>query len=93
GKELAYVENRDLIRIYNLASKQSRTILNTNQIFAWMENDQYFQWSPDSKWLLFDYSVPGSAVGEVGLVSADGKKIINLTESGFNDFRPKWVMG
>lgn len=93
GKELAYVENRDLIRIYNLASKQSRTILNTNQIFAWMENDQYFQWSPDSKWLLFDYSVPGSAVGEVGLVSADGKKIVNLTESGFNDFRPKWVMG
>ncbi|MEN9600291.1 MAG: hypothetical protein RL596_2615, partial [Bacteroidota bacterium] len=93
GKELAYVENRDLIRIYNLTTKQSRTILTNNHIFSWMENDQYFQWSPDSKWLLFDYSMPGSAVGEVGLVSADGKKIINLTESGFNDFRPKWVMG
>jgi tricorn protease len=93
GKELAFVENRDQIRIYNLASKQSRTILTNNHIFAWMENDQYFQWSPDSKWLLFDYSMPGSAVGEAGLVSADGKKIMNLTESGFNDFSPKWVMG
>ena len=93
GKELAFVENRNNVRIYNLASKQSRTILNTNQIFAWMENDQYYQWSPDSKWLLFDYAVPGSAVGEVGLASADGKKIMNITESGFNDYRPKWVLG
>lgn len=93
GKEMAYVENRNTVRIYNFTSKQSRSILNTNQIFAWMENDQYYQWSPDSKWLLFDYAVPGSAVGEVGLASADGKKIMNITESGFNDYRPKWVMG
>ena len=49
--------------------------------------------SPDSKWLLFDYAVVGSAVGEVGLASVDGKKIMNITESGFNDYRPKWVMG
>ncbi|KAF0242053.1 MAG: peptidase [Chitinophagaceae bacterium] len=93
GKEMAYVENRDNVRIYNFATKQARSILNTKQIFAWMENDQYYQWSPDSKWLLFDYSVPGSAVGEVGLASVDGKKIMNITENGFNDYRPKWVMG
>jgi Tol biopolymer transport system component/C-terminal processing protease CtpA/Prc len=93
GKEIAYVENRNTIRIYNLASKQSRTILGINQIFAFVENDQYYQWSPDSKWLLFDYSIPGSAVGEVGLASVDGKKVMNITESGYNDYRPKWVMG
>lgn len=93
GKEIAFVENRNTVRIYNLGSKQSRTILGINQIFAFVENDQYYQWSPDSKWLLFDYSIPGSAVGEVGLASADGKKIMNITESGYNDFRPKWVLG
>jgi Tol biopolymer transport system component/C-terminal processing protease CtpA/Prc len=93
GKEIAFVENRNTMRIYNLASKQSRTILGVNQIFAFVENDQYYQWSPDSKWLLFDYAIPGSAVGEVGLASADGKKIMNITESGYNDYRPKWVMG
>jgi tricorn protease len=93
GKEIAFVENRNYLKVYNLSAKQSRTILNTEQIFAFVENDQYFQWSPDSKWLLFDYAMPGSAVGEVGMVSADGKKIVNLTESGFNDYRPKWVMG
>ncbi|QNA44161.1 S41 family peptidase [Lacibacter sediminis] len=93
GKEIAYIENRNQLRIYNIASKQSRTLLNGDYLFAWTENDQYFQWSPDSKWLLFDYAMPGSAVGEVGLVSLDGKKIVNLTESGFNDSRPKWING
>ncbi len=93
GKEITFVENRNTVRIYNLGSKQSRTILGINQIFAFVENDQYYQWSPDSKWLLFDYSIPGSAVGEVGLASVDGKKVMNITESGYNDFRPKWVMG
>lgn len=93
GKEIAFIENRNQLRIYNLATKQSRTVLTGNQLFAFVENDQYYQWSPDSKWLLFDYAVPGSAVGETGLVSADGKKIINLTESGFNDYNAKWIMG
>lgn len=94
GKEIAFIENRNQLRIYNIASKQTRSILNGDQLFAWGENDQYIQWSPDSKWLFFDYAIPGSAVGEVGLVQADGKgKVSNLTESGFNDYRPKWIMG
>lgn len=93
GKEIAFIENRNQLRIYNLASKQSRTILTGDQLFAFVENDQYYQWSPDSKWLLFDYAITGSSVGETGLVSTDGKKIINLTESGFNDYNAKWIMG
>lgn len=93
GKEIAYIENLNQLRIYNIASKQSRTILTGDQLFAFIENDQYFEWSPDGKWLLFDYAVPGSAMGEVGLVSTDGKKIVNLTESGFNDYSAKWIMG
>ena len=50
-------------------------------------------WSPDNKWLIFDYSFPGSAVGEIGLVAADGKsKPINITESGFQDFNAKFAL-
>jgi len=94
GKEIAYIENRMTLKIYNMASKQSRTVLTDQQLFSMSDNDQYFQWSPDSKWILFDYSVPGLAPGEVGIIAADGKgKPINLTESGFNDSRAKWIMG
>jgi len=90
GSEVAYLENRNTLRIYNVASKQSRTLLTDKELFG---NDHYYQWSPDSKWILFDLDVPGIAPGEVGLVRADGSgKVVNLTESGFNDVRGKWIL-
>jgi Tol biopolymer transport system component len=93
-KEIAYIENRMTLKIYNIESKQTRTLLTDKELFSMRDNDQYFQWSPDSKWILFDYAVPGIASGEVGLTQADGKgKVVNLTESGFNDRRAKWILG
>ncbi|RYF82791.1 MAG: peptidase S41, partial [Chitinophagaceae bacterium] len=92
GKEIAFIENRMTLKVYNIASKQTRAILTTNDLFAMTENDQYFTWSPDSKWLLFEFSEPGYWNDEIGLISADGKgKKINLTESGYQDFSPKWM--
>ncbi len=94
GKELAFIENRMTLKIWNKESGQFRTILGQDHLFAMGENDQYFTWSPDNKWLIFDYSLPGSAVGEIGLVAADGKsKPINITESGFQDFNAKFALG
>jgi Tol biopolymer transport system component len=94
GKEISFVEDRNKLKIYTIATGKTRTLLNEEQLFSMGDNDQYFQWSPDSKWILFDYSVPGIAPAEVGLVQADGNgKIVNLTESGFNDRFAKWVMG
>ncbi len=94
GKEIAFIEDRMTLKIYNKASKQTRTILTEKELFSMRDNDQYFQWSPDGKWLLFDYSLPGIASSEVGLVPTDGKgKVTNITESGFADNDAKWVMG
>ena len=94
GKEIAFIEDRMTLKVYNLASKSVRTVLSANDLFAMGENNQYFTWSPDSRWLLFQFSEPGYWNGEIGLVSADGKgKKINLTESGYQDYAPKWMMG
>ncbi len=94
GKEFAFIENRTTLKIYNIASKQVRTLLTAKELLSVGDNDQYFSWSPDSKWLLVQYSEEGSSNGEVGLIAADGKsKIVNLTQSGFNDNYPKWMMG
>jgi len=93
GKEIAFIEDRMTLKIFNIATKQIRTILTDKELFSMSDNDQYYKWSPDSKWLLFDYAMPGVAPGEVGLISADGKgKLTNLTESGFNDGSAKWVL-
>ncbi|GGG04283.1 S41 family peptidase [Pontibacter amylolyticus] len=93
GKEIAFLENRATLKILNLASKQVRTLLTTTELFSMRDNDQYYSWSPDGKWILFEYSEPGFANGEVGIIAADGKgKKINMTESGYNDYAPKWMM-
>jgi Tol biopolymer transport system component/C-terminal processing protease CtpA/Prc len=94
GKEVAYVEDRNTVRVLNLASGDTRTLLTKEEVFSSRIGGQYFQWSPDGLWLLFDYSIPGFAPGEVGLVRADGSgEIVNLTQSGFQDSRGQWVQG
>ena len=94
GKEIAFIEDRMTLKVLNLASKKTRTLLTDRELFSMRDNDQYFQWSPDGRWILFDYSVPGFSPGEVGLIKADGSgKAINLTLSGFSDRRPKWILG
>jgi len=94
GKEIAWIEDRVNLKVLNLASKQTRTLLTDRELFSMRDNDQYFEWSPDSRWILFEYSVPGFNPGEIGLVKADGTaKTVNLTQSGFNDTSPKWILG
>jgi Tol biopolymer transport system component/C-terminal processing protease CtpA/Prc len=91
GKELAFLEDRNTLKVLNLATKQTRTLLTDKELFG---GDHNFQWSPDSKWIVFDLDVPGIAPGEIGLVNADGKSaVVNLTQSGFNDARGKWILG
>jgi Tol biopolymer transport system component/C-terminal processing protease CtpA/Prc len=94
GKEVSFIENRMTLRILNLASKQTRTLLTDKELFSMGDNDQYYEWSPDGHSLLFNYSIPGFSPTEVGFVRADGQgRVVNLTQSGFDDRRPKWIMG
>ena len=94
GKEIAFIEDRATLKVLNLASKQTRTLLTDRELAPSADGSQYYQWSPDGKWILFDYAVPGFAPSEVGIVKADGSaKAVNLTESGFSDSRARWVLG
>jgi tricorn protease len=94
GKEVAYLEDRVTLKVINLASKQSRMILPADKNYSYADGDQYYQWSPDSKWFLVQYGLPERVMTpEVGLVAADGKSpVVDLTLSGYNDYTPKWSM-
>ncbi|MCH6232966.1 S41 family peptidase [Cognataquiflexum rubidum] len=93
GKKLAYVEGRRTLKVLDLATKTSVTLMTPEQLFHMGDGDQYFTWSPDSKWLLAEFN-PTMANGEVVLLDASGKKAMeNLTQSGYGDSRPKWVNG
>lgn len=93
GKEVAYLEERTTLRVVNIASKQSRTILAGDRNYSYADGDQYYQWSPDGKWFLVSYLPGNKWIGQVGLVSSDGKGTVrNLTESGYGGEAPQWMM-
>ncbi|WP_276483406.1 S41 family peptidase [Paraflavitalea pollutisoli] len=90
GREIAYIENRQTLKVYHLRTRQSRTILD-RQLINEGELDQYFKWSPSGQQLLVQFPAPGNGNSEVGVVdAAGGGALINLSQSGFDDIRPSW---
>lgn len=93
GKKLAFVENRRALKVLDLESKDTVTLLTPDQLFHMQDGDQYFEWSPDSKWLLATYR-PTMANAEVALLDATGERpMTNLTRSGYSDRTPRWANG
>ena len=92
GKKLAYIEDRRTLKIMDVATKKEVTLLTPEDLFHMRDGDQYFTWSPDSKWLLVDWGLSLNN-SDVLLMAADGSKRINLNESGYYDYSPKWVNG
>jgi tricorn protease len=94
GKDVAYLENRVTLKVINLTTKQTRTIMPADKNYSYADGDQYYQWSPDGKWFLVTFGYPERIyTPEVGLVSSDGnREIQNLTLSGYDDYSPKWSM-
>ena len=94
GKEVAFYEDRATLRILNLKSKDVRTVLNGKYNYSYSDGDIWFEWSPDSKWLLCSYIGTGGWNNtDIALVKADGKEVHDLTDSGYSDSNGKWVLG
>ena len=90
GKEIAFIENRNILKVYNIASKEVRQITDGTQHYGSLG----YEWSPDGQWfavtLITHRRDPYS---DVGIVSANGDmKIYNITESAYFDDDPQWVL-
>ncbi len=94
GKEIAYLHNRTEIRVLNLSSKKTRTVLDGKYNYSYSDGDQWYRWSPDSKWIIAKYiSVGGWNNTDIALINADGSgQITNLTESGYSDSNPRFAL-
>jgi tricorn protease len=92
GKEIAYVEDRNVLKVYNIASKKSRTLMPKGHNHSYSDGDWEFTWSPDSKWVVTE-DHQGYFTGEVNaaMIPADGNgKTIYPVESGFGESSNKW---
>lgn len=93
GKELAYIENRDRLMVLNLATGKTRQITDGEQCYSTAGGFSY-SWSPDGKWFTMSYTGNGhEPYTDIGIVSAaGGEPIHNLTNSGYTDSSPRWVL-
>lgn len=93
GKEVAFYEDRAALRIINLKSKEVRTVLDGKYNYSYADGDIWFEWSPDSKWLMCSYIGNGGWNNtDIAVVKADGKEVHNITDSGYSDGNGKWVL-
>ena len=94
GKEIAYLEERNILKVYNIASKTSRTILPAGVNFSYRDGDQSYEWSPDSKWLAIRSNEGRYSSSDVVIYKADGinKNGTDVTNSGFGDGGQTFVM-
>ena len=95
GKSVAYLEDRTTLRAVDVKTHALRTLMDGKYMYSYSDGDQWFSWSPDSRWLLASYIGNGGwNHSDVALVPADGKgEIRNLTNSGYSDGNAKWVLG
>ena len=94
GKEIAFIENRNILKVYNIESKEVRQITDGCQHY---ETDDYgfsYSWSPDGQWFVLTVVTNmRDPYADIGIVKADGSmKIHNITESAYIDGSPQWVM-
>ncbi len=94
GKKVAFLEDRTTLRVIDLKTKEVTTALDGKYNYSYTDGDIGFEWSPDSRWLLIDYiGVGGWNNSDIALVKADGSEVVNLTESGYSNSSPQWVLG
>lgn len=94
GKEIAYLEERNILKVYNIDTKKSRTLVPKGVNYSYADGDQYYTWSPDGKWIALTSAEGRWPTSEIALLKADGSgSRINVTQSGFTDAVPKWAFG
>ncbi|SJZ60462.1 C-terminal processing protease CtpA/Prc, contains a PDZ domain [Chitinophaga eiseniae] len=91
GKEIAYVEDRNLLKVFNIASGKSRTLLPKGHNHSYSDGDWSFSWSPDSKWIVVEDQRGYAFTSNATIIPADGKgENIYPVNSGFGEGNLKW---
>ena len=94
GKEVAYIENRTILKVVNLETKKVRQITDGTQHYRNDDNSFEYEWSPDGKWFAISFiSNMHDPYSDVGIVSSNGEmKIYNITNSAYITSYPKWTL-
>lgn len=91
GKEIAFIEDRNKLMVYNFETKKIRQVTDGSY---WYRTDGGFSyaWSPDGKWFALEIIGNGhDPYSDVAIVSANGGEVVNITGSGYFSNNPRWT--
>lgn len=93
GKEIAFIEDRCKLMVYNVKSKKVRQITDGSTWYNTFGGFNY-AWSPDGKWFTLEFTGRHhEPYNDIAIVKADGTgSLVNLTNSGYMSGSPRWVM-
>ena len=92
GKEIAFIEDRNRLMVLNLETKKVRQVTDGS---TWYNTGGGFdyEWSPDGKSFTLEFiGNRHDPYSDIGIVSAQGGAITNLTNSGYMSGSPRWVL-
>lgn len=93
GKKLAFIEDRTRLMVMDMNTGKVHQVTDGSQ---WYETNGGFgySWSPDGRWLALEFiGNQRDPYSDIGIVSADGGPVTNITASGYISENPQWVMG
>ena len=93
GKLLAYLKDRTAVAVMELKSGKERILLDRNVNYSYVDGDQYFEWSPDSRYLLCNYQANGGWNNEdIAVIDTEDGTVTDLTQSGYTDANFRWAL-
>lgn len=93
GKKLAYLKNRTELKVLDLESGDSKTVIPARRNFSYVDGDIQYDWSNDSNWLAATYHGHESWISEIAAVNLETGEITNVTDSGYAEGAPLFASG
>ncbi|MHC4958755.1 MAG: S41 family peptidase, partial [Planctomycetota bacterium] len=90
GKRIAYLLNRDEIRVLDLKSGDSKTIVPAALNYSYSDGDIEYAWSPDSRYIAATFIPRGRRIDSIAVVEVETGKLTDITLSGYYEWRPVW---
>jgi len=91
GNKLAFIEDRKTLKVMDLETQKTRTLITADKMIHMSDGDQQFSWSPDSEWILFEYNKRLNNA-DIAIVNASGNEQMKvIVPSGYYDSQPTWA--
>ncbi|EMI4301839.1 PD40 domain-containing protein [Vibrio vulnificus] len=89
GTKIAYRENSNSIKVYDIKNDSYHVLLDSSQLYSYVDRDLSYEWSPDSQYLVTRNRASYNA--DIVLLKADGsEKPLQITNTGFIEGEPKF---